>query len=285
MALVIVTMTTHALIAEEKTIVIKKIPMSIPTPALYPQFLGETVVPVSAQAAEILDSDSGVVIYAKNPTMKFPMASTTKIMTALTALDYYDMDDILTVEAVNVPSVIVGFSKGEQVRFEDMLYAMLLPSGNDAAIAIADNYPGGRRVFVEKMNEKAVVLHLFDSRFADPSGLDEKNITTARDLARLAAMAMKNPIFSKVVSTRTTTIVNVSHTNQYYLQNINRLLGFDGVDGVKTGFTDEAGQVLVTSKLEKGHRLVFVVLRSTDRFGDTSNLLSAVRGLISYIKL
>lgn len=276
---------TNQVDAEQYVIDLKSVPFTIPTPALYPDLSITSFASISAQASEILDTDSGVVLFSKNSKVQFSMASTTKIMTALVAIDYYKMDDVLTVQDTNIEPVVVGFPKGERIRFADMLYAMLLPSGNDAAVAIADNYPGGRSAFVAKMNEKAADLHLNHTHFIDPSGLEDGDVTTAQELARLAEIAMENPTFAKVVGTKMMNISNANNTYTYHLENINKLLGVDGVDGIKTGFTDEAGQVLVTTRLEQGHRLILVVMRSEDRFGDTSNLLNSIQGAISYIKL
>lgn len=268
----------------------------LPTPALYPQIknvLGvdfqdvskkDEVLDLSAQAVLVMDDDSKVVLFAKNPNFHFSMASTTKIMTALTALDYYHPDDILTIQEDNIKGVVVGFKKGEKVSFENLLYAMLLPSGNDAALALAQNYPGGESEFVKKMNEKALGFNLHNTHFSDATGLnDEGNYTTSVDLTRLASIALKNKTFAKIVSTKYKVITDETFINFYPLNNLNKLLGVDGVNGVKTGFTDEAEGVLVTSKLENGHIFIIVVMKSKDRFLDTQKLLGLISGNVSYL--
>lgn len=237
---------------------------------------------ISAQAGIIIDDDSKVVLYAKNEKKRFSLASTTKIMTALTALSYFKLDDVLTVKNENISGVTVGFKENEKVTFENLLYGMLLPSGNDAAYAIAQNYPGGEKEFVNKMNENAKKLHLDTTSFVDPAGLNEENYSTASELSRLASYVMHNKTFAGIVGTKQKVITNTDGTRTYNLVNLNRLLGGQGVDGVKTGFTDEAGQVLVTSEKSNGHRYIFVVMKSTDRFSDTEILLSSLENKVTY---
>lgn len=239
---------------------------------------------IFAKAAVILDNDSQVVLFSKNPNLRFSMASTTKIMTTLVALDYFKLDDVLTIKTTAVEGVVVGFRKGERVRFEDLLYAMLLPSGNDAALAIAGNYTGGIAAFVEKMNKKAIMLHLANTHFADSTGLeDDGDYTTALDLARLSSLAMKHDIIAKIVGTKHKVITTIDG-NIYSLSNLNKLLDTYGVNGVKTGFTYDAQGVLATSKMEGGHRLIIVVMKSKDRFLDTIRLLELVDGKIAYLQ-
>lgn len=240
---------------------------------------------LSAKAAIVLDDDSKVVLFSKNETLRFSMASTTKIMTALTAIDYYQQKDVLTVKTDQVEGVVVGFKQEEKFLFEDLLYAMLLPSGNDAALAIAQNYPGGGEEFVKKMNEKAKEFNLYNTHYQDPAGLfDTEDYTTVIDLARLSSLTLKNKTLSKIVATEYKKISNLEKTKEYDLYNLNKLLGINGVDGVKTGFTEEAEGVLVTSRIKNGHRLIIVVMKSKDRFLDTQKLLDYASS-INYIKV
>ncbi|HLD01996.1 MAG TPA: serine hydrolase [Patescibacteria group bacterium] len=251
---------------------------------LYPVLQKQFVPKISAHAALILDNDSQVIIFERNPSIRFSMASTTKIMTALVALSYYQDTDVITVYSSNAEGVNVGFAPFEKLYFKDMLYGLLLPSGNDAAYAIADNYPDGRDVFVTKMNQKAQELGLQDTHFADPAGLiDDQNFTTAHDLARLTSVAIQNPVFRHVTSTKKKTIHDITERRTYNVTNLNRLLGQNGVTGVKTGFTEGAGEVLVTTKLENGKTFVIVVMKSEDRFADTQALLSLITENVTYI--
>lgn len=250
----------------------------------YPYAQQTVGINISAESAIIIDDTSKVIIYEKNPQLRFSMASTTKIMTALVGLESFRLDDIIAVNTKYSEGAMVGFPVGEKVFFEDMLYGLLLPSGNDAAFTIAENFPGGVSAFVQKMNEKARSLGLFYTHYVDPAGLDDDgNYTTASDLAHLASYALKNSEFSRITSTKQKTIYNVEGTHRYYLINLNRLLGTDGVIGIKTGFTEGAGEVLVTAKEERGHTFIIVVMRSLDRFGDTQQLLSYISNEITFL--
>ncbi|HWY78900.1 MAG TPA: serine hydrolase [Candidatus Sulfotelmatobacter sp.] len=239
---------------------------------------------ISAKAAIILDRGSQVILFSKNPQLRFSMASTTKIMTALVALDYYKLDDILTVKRSGVQGSGLNLYPGEQFKYIDLMYAMLLPSANDAAQAIADNYPGGSDEFVKKMNEKAQSLHLSNTHYADPIGLnDDGDYSTVVDMARLASFAISNPIFVEVTSTKYRTMYASNFGVQYPLTNLNKLLGIDGVTGIKTGTTEGAGEVLVTSVVKNGHTYLIVVMDSVDRFLDTSMLLNFIDSNVKYI--
>jgi len=252
----------------------------------YPVFNSPIDASVSAKAVIIMDKDSKVVLYAKNPNLVFSLASTTKIMTALVSLNYFKLNDILTVKTENVEGVNVGFKVGEKLTFESVLYGMLLPSGNDAALAIAENYPGGKDAFISLMNQKAKSLHLTDTSFGDSIGLeDSRDYTTPLELARLAAFAIENKEFAKIVDTKAWEIADITGMNNYSLTNLNQLLGIQGVNGIKTGYTEEAGQVLVTSKKEGNHTLIIVVMNSDDRFSDTSKLLNQISGNVNYLSI
>lgn len=255
--------------------------------AHYPE-LAESLKPdISAHAAIVMDNDSKVILFAKNPKLLFSMASTTKIMTALVALAYYNLDSVLTVKTTGVSGISIGLKKGQKILFKDLLHAMLLPSSNEAALALAENYPGGEKAFVNKMNEYGRFLHLFNTNFADPIGLkDDKGYTTPLELARLASYALKNETFAQVVATKQKIISDVDGLFSYSIFNLNRMLGIDGVNGIKTGFTQEAGGVLVTSKkTEGGHTLIAVVMNSEDRFLDTKKLLDYVSDNLTYLPI
>lgn len=264
---------------------VREFPLTISI-AQYPVFKSSITPDISAKAIVVMDNDSKVLLFSKNPNLLFSMASTTKIMTALVALDYYKMNDILTIKTENLEGVNVGFKTGEKLFFEDILYAMLLPSGNDAALSLAQNYPGGEDAFVKKMNEKSKLLHLDNTNFADAIGLeDSRDYTTPFDLARLASLALENETFTKIVATKAMEISDVTGKNKYLLKNLNKLLGISGVNGIKTGYTDEAGQVLVTSKKEQNHTIIIVVMDSQDRFSDTVKLLNLVSENVNYLSI
>nr|MBI5455985.1 D-alanyl-D-alanine carboxypeptidase [Candidatus Levybacteria bacterium] len=261
------------------------IPFSVSTQAKFPVIKTEFVPQISAEGAIIMDADSKVVLYSKNPSLRFSTASTTKIMTALTALDHFNLSDVLTVyEATNEGSVL-GLKQGEQMTFENMLYGMLLPSANDVALTISQNYPGSSEAFIKEMNVKAKNFKLANTHYQDPAGLEDSgDYTTPFDLARLASFAVKNDTFRKVVATKEKTIYSVSGKT-YEIANLNKLLGVDGVNGIKTGYTQEAGQVLVTSKIEKGKTIIIVVMGSEDRFLDTAKLLDLVSNNLTYLSI
>lgn len=257
---------------------------SIQITSEYP-ILETSIIPqISAEGVVVMDADSKVVLYEKNPNLRFSSASTTKIMTAITALNYFKPDDILTVKNTTNEGVVLGLKEGQKITFDNLLYALLLPSANDMAFTIAQNYDsqGG---FIRKMNQNAAKFNLYNTHYQDPAGLeDDGDYTTPLDLARLASIAITNEKFAKIVSTKEKTIVDLEG-NSYSLKNLNKLLGVDGVDGIKTGFTQGAGQVLVTSKKEGTHTIIIVVMGSADRFFDTEKLLSVISGNVTYLPI
>lgn len=254
-------------------------------PAQYPKIINNYPPEISGQGAVIMDEDSKVVLYEKNPNLRFSPASTTKIMTALVALEHFALSDVLTVMRDDVPGSTIQLSKNEKMTLENLMYAMMLPSANDATVAIAQNYPGGEDAFVDRMNEKAMQLGLENTHFEDPVGLmDVEDYTTPVDLARLSAYAMQNPEIAKIVSTRYKTISN-QNGKTYDLENLNILLDLPGVNGIKTGFTEEAGQVLVSSRRvpSTNKDVIIVVMQSQDRFGDSESLMNFLDNNISYL--
>ena len=251
----------------------------------YPLLRGRILPQVSANGAIIMDADSKVVLYEKNPDLRFSLASTTKMMTGLTALDYFNPDDILTVKTATDEGSLLGLYPGEQMSFKNLLYAMFLPSANDAAFTVAQNYPLGQDVFVQKMNEKAKNLQLFNTSYVDPVGLlDQGDYTTPFDLARLASFFIQNKILQQIVNTKEI-VISDTLGKEFELENLNILLGYDGVNGIKTGYTEGAGQVLVTSKIEKARTIIIVVMGSQDRFGDTEKLLDLVTNNLNFLPI
>ncbi|MBU2632631.1 D-alanyl-D-alanine carboxypeptidase [Patescibacteria group bacterium] len=258
----------------------------------YPVLKSFFVPQISARGAIVMDADSKIVIYAKNPHLRFSSASTTKIMTALTALDIFKLNESLTIKTATVEGSIINLKKDEKFTLESLLYAILLPSANDAALAIAENHPQGKAAFVKQMNENAKKWNLANTRFEDPAGLDDNGYTTPFDLARLASIAVKNKTIAKIVSEKTKTIFTEDFSDSYFFENRNKLLGVRGIDGVKTGFTEEAGEVLVTSRFEstienpkQKHKLITVVMGSSDRFLDTFILTDLISGNVNYLTI
>jgi len=209
-------------------------------------------------------------------------------MTALVSLDYYKLSDVLTVGKLEVNGETIKLVEGEKMTVENLLYGLLVASGNDAALVLAQNYPGGQINFVQAMNQKAQDLNLTHTYFANPTGLDSNkegkiltdfSYTTALDLARLAAFALKNENFLRFVSTTNITISDIQGKIFHKLDNVNELLGkFSGVKGVKTGWTEEAGECLVGYTERDNHGLITVIMGSQDRFGETTKLVNWVFG-------
>lgn len=231
---------------------------------------------VSAQAALAVDLNSGITLYEKDADKKLLPASTTKIITALVAMEYYPLDTIITVENVNVVGQKMNLIKGERISVNDLLYGLLVYSANDAAEVLAQNYLGGREGFIYAMNQKAKEFYLTNSYFSNPAGLDGNgHYSTARDLVRISWIAMKNPLFSTIVGTKEKTVTSEDGKIVHRLTNINKLLNEEeGILGVKTGWTEEARENLVTYVERDGKKVLIAVLGSQDRFGETTELIS-----------
>lgn len=254
------------------------------TPQAYPVYMGVQNIPITAKAAVVMEVPSHKILYVKNQTLRFSMASTTKIMTALTALSYYSLSSVVTVQTPHVEGSIIGLKPGEQFTVENLLYAMFLPSANDAAYTLADNYPGGRQAFVTQMNKNAKKYHLTNTHYTDPAGLeDDGDFTTITDLAHLTAIALQNPIIARIVDTKNYVITDTTGVHTFKLQNLNQLLGYQGVNGVKTGTTEGAGEVLITSQKAGNHTYIYIVMQSQNRFQDTLTLINNLSGSVSYI--
>ena len=239
---------------------------------------GEKPPNLVASSALVVDMPSKTILYSKNPDVKLMPASTTKIMTALVSLDTYQLDDLLEVKNTYSVGQVVGLRQGQKMTFRNLLYALLVDSGNDAAQILAQNYPLGETSFIEKMNQKAADLKLQDTHFTNVSGIDAYNHrTTAHDLALLAAVALQNPVFSQTVATKEIQIEDSSGENVYAFQNTNKLVGAVlGVKGVKTGWTENAGECLVAYTERNGKEIITVVLGSNDRFGESTRLINWV---------
>ena len=213
-------------------------------------------VQLSAAAAILMDADSGEILFEKDAGRCMRIASTTKIMTALVALERAKLTDTITVTASHmVEGSSMYLKPGETVTVEELLYCLMLCSGNDAALALADCC-GGLDAFVQAMNEKAAALGMKDTSFANPNGLDDENhYSTAQDMAVLAAYAAEDPTFRRICSTKTATVGGRSMTNH------NKLLRqIEGCIGMKTGYTKAAGRTLVSCAERQGRRLVAVTL-------------------------
>lgn len=234
-------------------------------------------ISTSARAAIVISGDTGEVIYSQNAQEKLPMASTTKIMTALILCEQGDMEKVITVtdQMVRVEGTSMGLLAGDKVSYKALLYGMLLASGNDAANVTAYALGGTIDGFVKMMNNKAKELGLSNTHFETPSGLDgDEHYTTAYDLAMLAKVCMENPLFYEAASSKSATLEYGNPPYRRTLTNHNKLLKiYDGAVGVKTGFTKKSGRCLVSCAERDGKRIIAVTLKDPDDWRDHTNLL------------
>ena len=243
-----------------------------------------TVIPVnaeglsvSAQSAILIEAETQTVLFQKNAFVKRPMASTTKIMTALVAIENCRIDRKVKIDerALGVEGSSIYLAKNEVLLMKDLIYALLLASANDAASAIAYEVAGSIEAFAELMNQKAAQLGLSSTHFTNPHGLhDKEHYTTAYDLAVLTSVALKNETFLEICSTKTKTIPLNINEGTRYLTNHNKLLrSYNGCIGVKTGFTKASGRCLVSAAERDGLRLIAVTLNAPDDWRDHASML------------
>lgn len=266
-------------------------PLIRPKPAVYipvsqspVNITGVNAPWISARGAVVIDADDKTILYSKNPDLKLLPASTTKIMTALVALQAYPLDKVINIDSVHQTGQVMKLQPGEKITVENLLYGLLVNSANDAATILAQNYPGGEDEFIKAMNQKSRDLGLVNTNFTNASGLDAYgHFTTAHDLALIAAEAMKQPVFKKIVGTLGITVADVDNTVAHSLVTINELLGkVPGLSGVKTGWTEAAGECFVAFVLRDNHQIITVVLGSADRFGETQQLIDWVYSNFSW---
>lgn len=253
------------------------LPRSKPQAVLIPKGAPDAL---TATEAILMDADTGAILYEKNGETPVPMASTTKIMTALIAVQSGKLNQMVTVGQDAVEEVAQNGGSGaklvagDQVKLQDLVYGLMLPSGDDAAVAIADALAGSTHSFVNIMNVEAQRLHLFQTRYANVDGLEVTNdqglpldgfhYTTPYDLARLTRYALRLPLFSQVVQTKEYDLPATAAHHAYAWKNINTLLSdYNGTIGVKTGWTPQAGGCLVAAATRNGHTLISVVLHAT----------------------
>ncbi len=226
----------------------------------------------SAKAAITIEAQTGISLYEKNADEQLPMASTTKIMTALVALENADINQTFTVSetACKVEGTQIGLLAGDQISLNDLLHMLMMKSANDAAQTIAENISGSLEAFAELMNERAKQMGLTHTHFENPHGLPSDNhYTTARELALIAAEALKNDTFAQIVSTKKKKL----DYHGLVIENSNRLLSsYEYTTGVKTGFTKAAGRCLVTSAKKDGVTLINVTLNDGNDWQDHTEM-------------
>ena len=226
---------------------------------------------ISAEKAILIDGETGRVLYEKNPDSRSLIASTTKIMTALVVCEQCNVLDRMRIpqEAVGIEGSSMYLQAGEVLAIQELLYGLMLQSGNDAAVALAIYCGGTVEGFAELMNDKARALGMSGTHFVNPNGLDAPgHYSTARDLAILSAYAMQNPVFARTASTKTVKV------GQRHLTNHNKLLWrVEGANGIKTGYTKAAGRILVSGAKRQGRQLIAVTINAPDDWNDHAKLL------------
>ncbi len=232
---------------------------------------------VSAKSAIVVNGETGEIIFSQNARERLPMASTTKIMTAIILIENCDLNEEIVTgkEMVTVEGSSMGLLEGDTVSYRSLLYGMMLPSGNDAATTVAIAIGGSLEGFSLMMNKKAAEIGLDNTNFVTPSGLDAPNhYSTAEDMAKLAVYAMKNSVFRKVVSTKS---IALNYGNPPYRRTIsghNKILNlYDGGNGIKTGYTSKAGKCLVSSASKDGKKVIAVSLNDSSTWSNHEKLL------------
>ena len=244
----------------------------------------------SAKAMCVLEKDSGRVLASKNMDLQLAMASTTKVVTALTVIqNCKNLDELIQVDdkAVGVEGSSIYLRQGELMSVRDLLYGLMLRSGNDSAVALACHVGGSESGFAKLMNETAKKAGAQNSNFVTPHGLDHKeHYTTAYDLARITAYALNNPTFKEIVSTKQHTVQATNKSDKRYMSNKNRLLNsLSGCIGVKTGFTTKAGRCLVSAIERDNETYVCVVLNCGPMFEESATLLNTAHSLYENKKI
>jgi D-alanyl-D-alanine carboxypeptidase (penicillin-binding protein 5/6) len=233
---------------------------------------------ITARGLYIYEQNSQTLLFEQNSRQQFYPASTTKIATALVALEQYKPDQVLTIPNFPKEGQVVGLEGGEQYYFKDLLYGLLVQSGNDAALAMAYTYPGGLDSFVSQMNQLVADLSLTNTHFTNPTGIDNwQHYSTPHDLAILAQKAMTKEELRQAVATKDYQITDLTGQHKIKLENLNLLLGqVDGLQGIKTGWTELAGECLIGLVKRGDWQVLTVVLNSHDRFGDTAKIIKWV---------
>lgn len=242
-----------------------------------------TVYAVENSSYIVIEETSNRILYSSNERVKLPMASTTKIVTAIVTIENANLDDEVVIprEAQGVEGSSVYIKAGEKYTVRDLLYGLMLRSGNDCAVALAIHVSGSVESFVDLMNEKALSVGAFDTNFSNPHGLhDDNHYTTAYDLAILTSNAYKNQTFKEIASSKK---YNLKGS---YIYNKNKLLStFDGADGVKTGYTTKSGRCLVSSSTRQNMRVICVVLNCYDMWNKSMELMNKAHSEYSMQKI
>lgn len=262
----------------------KEIPVALktnPIPILKYQYYPE----ISAEGVYVVDIPSFTPVFKRNETEKFLPASTVKIITALVAFDVYKPDQIIQIKNVKPNGQTMGLVTDERITVENLLYGLLVQSGNDSAFALAEHY--GYETFINRMNEKARQIGMKNSTFKNPAGLDERDqLVSPYDMALAARILLNNPYLSKIVSTKEIIILDEDFRYSHKLTNVNKLLGeIQGIGGLKTGYTENAGENLVSFYKKNNHQFIIVILKSLDRFTDTKQIVTWIDENVEYYSM
>lgn len=255
---------------------------------IFPKFVAAANFTLS-ESETVMEVESGRVLFRRNENEKLPMASTTKIVTAITVIENCDLNSVVEIgeDASGIEGSSVYLKKGEKFSVKDLLYGLLLRSGNDCAEALATYCGGNGQTFLEMMHSVAKKCGAFNTRFSNPHGLPcDNHYTTAYDLCKIACYCLKNKEFSEIVSTKKYVASELNSGEKRVWLNKNKLLNsFEGADGVKTGYTKSAGKCFVGSATRKGARIVCVVLNSPQMFDRAKELLENAFGEYDLVKI
>ncbi len=244
-----------------------------------PMLKADALAPdIKAKAALLMDVSTGIILYEKNADEALPMASLTKIMTAMLILENHDLDEVVEVQSnfSELEGVKIGLHRGETMTIHNLLKALLIRSAGDAAMALAEYHSGSVENFVEEMNQRALDLDLYKTHFANPVGLDDVgHSASAKDLAVLSRYAMRLPAFRDIVKMSQATIESANGQFSYSFDSTNKLFGsYLNILGIKTGTTDEAGESLINlAKNDNGNEVIAVLLNSPDRFQENKSMI------------
>jgi len=238
---------------------------------------------ITAQGVYVVDLDSFTPILKKNEKEKFLPASLTKIITALVSLDIYQPQQVITIKKVVNEGQVMNLVAGEKITVENLLYGILVHSANDAAFALAEDYGYDR--FIDLMNKKAQDLKMKNTHFTNPAGFDNPNhYSSPFDLTLSARVLLKNTYLAKIAATKEIIIPDTEFKYFHRLTNVNQLLGeISGLGGLKTGYTQEAGQNLITFYKKNGHQYLITLLKSEDRFLDTKQIIEWINLNVDYL--
>jgi D-alanyl-D-alanine carboxypeptidase (penicillin-binding protein 5/6) len=253
--------------------------LAMPSVARVPELHAPFLAPVvAAKSVLVVDLGSGVTLFEKSANQRLPIASLTKLMTAVVAREHYDLDTVVTVsrKAAAMEPAKAWLRPGEKITVRELLGALLIASANDAAVALAEHFPGGAEKFVAAMNQKSKALNLRQTHFVNPTGLDEiGSYSTTRDLSVIASYVLRDPLLAELVATKQKTVASLDGKTKHELHSTNKLFGsYLEIHGLKTGSTRDAGECLAAiARNSREADVLAIVLDSPNRFQEAKVLL------------